>query len=111
MQQRTISEAAMAEALRTSGFVVIDTPDVSTPMGLPVAVSEEQMVALGKRLGADIVVAGSGTAAPAPNTLGATTAYEAVVEARALNVQSGKPVALCASEVRGFRSGCICGRA
>ncbi|WP_319522112.1 DUF2066 domain-containing protein [uncultured Desulfosarcina sp.] len=93
MQQRTISEAAMAEALRASGFVVIDTPDVSTPMGLPVTVSEEQMAALGKRLGADIVVAGSGTAAPAPNTLGASTAYEAVVEAQAFSVQSGKPVA------------------
>lgn len=94
LQQRTISEAAVAEALRTSGFVIMDPPDVSTPPGLPVTVSEEQMVALGKRLGADIVVSGSGRAAPASNTMAGTiTAYEAVVEARALSVQSGKSVA------------------
>jgi len=93
LQQRTVSEAAVAKALRSSGFVVMDPPDVSTPPGLPMTVSEEQMVAFGKRLGADIVVAGSGTAAPAPNTLGGTiTAYEAVVEIRAFSVQSGKQV-------------------
>lgn len=94
LQQRAVSEAAVAEALRTSGFVVMAPPDVNTPIGLPMAVSEAQMVALGKRLGADIVVAGSATAAPASNTLAGTiTAYEAVVEARAFSVQSGEPVA------------------
>ena len=93
LEQRAISEAAMAETLQTIGFDVIDPPTANTPLGLPLAVPENQMVALAKRLGADILIAGSGTTAAASNTMGGTiAAFEAVVDVRAFSVQSGQQV-------------------
>jgi len=90
---RTISEAAMAAALQATGFDIIDSPDLSSPLGLHVNASEAQMVALAGRLGADVLIAGSATAAAAPNTMGETLkAFEAVVEARAFNVQTAQPI-------------------
>jgi hypothetical protein len=89
--RRTICEQAMAKSLQSTGFEVVEPPDLSTPLGLPVEVSETQMLALAARLGADVVVAANGSAAAAPNTMGGTiTAFESVVQARAFNVQSGQ---------------------
>jgi len=92
-QQRAICEAAMAETLQTIGFDVIDPPALNTPLGLPVAVPESQMMVLAERLGADILIAGSGMAMAASNTMGgAIAAFEAVVEVRAFSAQSGQQV-------------------
>jgi hypothetical protein len=89
--RRTICEQAMAKSLQSTGFEIVEPPDLSTPLGLPVEVSETQMLALAARLGADVVVAANGSAAAAPNTMGGTiTAFESVVQARAFNVQSGQ---------------------
>ncbi len=91
--RRTICEQAMAKSLQSTGFEIIDPPDLSTPLGLPIEVPETQILALAARLGADVVVAANGSAAAAPNTMGGTiTAFESVVQARAFNVQSGQPI-------------------
>ena len=51
------------------------------------------MVALARRLGAEVLVTGHGTAATASNTMGGSVnAVEAVVEARAFDVQTGQPI-------------------
>jgi hypothetical protein len=93
LQRRTICEEAAAAALQKTGFEIIDLPDLNSPLGLPVDASEADMVALAERLGADVLIAGNGTAVEAPNTMGGTLkAFEAVVEIRALNVKTGQPV-------------------
>ncbi len=93
LKQRTISEGAMAATLQAAGYEIIDPPDLQAPLGLPVNAPEKQMVALAARLGADVLVTGSGTAAAASNTMGgAVAAFEAVVEARAFNVRTGQPI-------------------
>ncbi len=90
---RTISEGALAGTLRATGFVIVDPPDLSSPLSLPVNPPEADMLALAARLGAEVLVAGYGTAAAAPNTTGgAINAYEAVLEARAFDVQTGQPI-------------------
>jgi len=90
---RTISEKALAATLQATGFEVIDPPDLSAPLSLPVNAPEADMLALAGRLGADVLISGYGTAAPAPNTMGGdTNAFEAVFEARAFNVQTGQPI-------------------
>jgi hypothetical protein len=90
---RTICEGAMAATLQATGFEIVDPPDLNSPLSLPVNAPEADMVALAKRLGADVLVAGHGTAVAASNTMGGTAkAFEAVVEARAFNVQTGQPM-------------------
>ena len=90
---RTICEGAMAATLEATGFEIVDPPDLTSPLSLPVNAPEADMVALAGRLGADVLVTGYGTAAGAPNTMGgATRAYEAVVDVRAFNVQTGQPM-------------------
>jgi hypothetical protein len=93
LQQRTIGEGAMVETLQAIGFEIIDPPDLSAPLGLPVNASEADLLALAKRVDADVVIHGNGTAIPAPNTLGgAVVAFEAVVDAQAINVRTGRPI-------------------
>jgi hypothetical protein len=90
---RTISEGALAETLRATGFEIVDPPDLASPMSLPVNVPEADMMALAGRLGADVLITGYGTAAAAPNTMGGEIkAYEAVLEARAFDVKTGQPI-------------------
>jgi hypothetical protein len=90
---RTISEGALAATLQATGFEIIDPPDLSSPLSLPVNAPEADMVALAGRLGADVLVSGYGTASAAPNTMGGSiNAFEAVVDARAFNVQTGQPI-------------------
>ena len=93
LSQRTICEAAMAETLQAIGFDIIDPPVFDNPLGLPRMAPQNQMMALAQRLGADILIAGSGTAAAASNTMGGSiAAFEAVVDVRAFSVQSGQQV-------------------
>ena len=93
LRSRTISEGSLAATLQATGFEIIDPPDMSSPLSLPVNAPEADMVALAGRLGADVLVTGYGTAAAAPNTMGgAINAYEAVLEARAFDVQTGQPI-------------------
>ena len=93
LRSRTISEGALAATLQATGFEIIDPPDLSSPLSLPVNAPEADMVALAGRLGAEVLVTGYGTAAAAPNTMGgAVNAYEAVLEARAFDVQTGQPI-------------------
>lgn len=93
LRSRTISEGSLAATLQATGFEIIDPPDMSSPLSLPVNAPEADMVALARRLGADVLVTGYGTAAAAPNTMGgAINAYEAFLEARAFDVQTGQPI-------------------
>jgi len=93
VRSRTISEGSLAATLQATGFEIIDPPDLSSPLSLPVNAPEADMVALAGRLGADVLVAGYGTVAAAPNTMGGgLNAYEAVFEARAFDVQTGQPI-------------------
>ena len=93
LRSRTISEGSLAATLQATGFEIIDPPDMSSPLSLPVNAPEADMVALAGRLGADVLVTGYGTAAAAPNTMGgAINAYEAVLEARAFDVQTGQTI-------------------
>lgn len=91
--RRTICEGAMAATLQATGFDIVDPPNLSAPLGLPANASEADMAALAGRLGADVLIAGYGSAAAAPNTMGGTIkAFEAVVEAQAFNVQTGQTI-------------------
>ncbi len=93
LRSRTLSEGSLAATLQATGFEIIDPPDMSSPLSLPVNAPEADMVALAGRLGADVLVTGYGTAAAAPNTMGgAINAYEAFFEARAFDVQTGQPI-------------------
>lgn len=88
---RTISEAAMATALEGAGFEIVAPPSLSGPLNLSQTLSQADILALGNRLGADIVVVGSSVANPASNTMaGSLQAFQAKVSVEALNVQSGK---------------------
>ncbi len=93
LPDRTVSGGAMAATLQAAGFEMIDPPDLSSPLSLPLNAPEAEMVALAGRLGADVLVAGSAAASAAPNTMGQVIqAFEAVFEARAFNVQTGQPI-------------------
>ena len=90
---RTISETAMVESLRSSGCTIIDTPELNSPLGLAVNTSDEQLLAIAKKLGAEVLITGTGMATEAPNTMGGTIrAFEAVVTAKAFNVRTGDPI-------------------
>lgn len=93
LRSRTISEGALAATLKATGFEIIDLPDLTSPLSLPVNAPEADLVALAGRLGADVLVSGYGTAEAAPNTMGGDIkAYEAVLEARAFDVRTGQPI-------------------
>ncbi len=83
---RTICEGALAATFKATGFAIIEPPDLSSPLGLPVNAPDADKVALAGRLGAEVLVSGYGAAAAAPN------AVEAVVEAQAFNVKTGQPI-------------------
>ncbi len=91
--RRTICEETMAAKLKATGFEIVDPPDLSAPLGLPMDASDEDRMVIAGRLGADVLIVGSCTAAAATNTMGGTiTAFEAVIEAQALNDQTGQPI-------------------
>lgn len=90
---RTISEGAMADALASAGFDVIEPPDLSASLGSPLHLSEGEMLPLAKRLGADVLIVGYGTASIAPNIMGGTIkSFEGLVEVKAFSVESGEPI-------------------
>jgi hypothetical protein len=90
---RTIGEGAMAAAFQSTGFEIIDPPDLSSPLSLPLNATESEMMALAGRMGAEVLVTGSGAASAAQNTMGgAIKAFEAVFEAQAFNVRTGQPI-------------------
>lgn len=90
---RTISEGAMAEALASAGFEVIDPPDLRALLGRPLHLSDGEMLPMAKQLGADVLIVGHGTASIAPNIMGDTIkSFEGLVEVKALSVESGEPI-------------------
>jgi len=89
---RTISEAAMVDAFKKSGFKIAGTPDLSAPLGLPMHPQDEQMVAMAKQLGADVLVTGAGTVTPVSSASGTTNTVEAIVNAKAFNVKTGQSI-------------------
>lgn len=92
-RHRTISEPAMSAALKDAGFEIVSTPSPSDPLNLSQDLSQAEILALGKRLNADIVVVGSSVAGPAANTMSGTIkAFQAEVTARAYAVKTGKPM-------------------
>ena len=83
----------MAAAFQSAGFDILDPPNLSAPLGLPLNAPETDLVALAGRLGADVLIIASGAASAATNTMGGTiTAFEALVEARAFNVKTGQAI-------------------
>lgn len=90
---RTISERAMASALQESGFEVIDPPNLDSPLGLSVDAAETDLLTLAKQLGADVLIAGSAGATAASNTMGGSVqAFEALAEAQAFEVRTGRTI-------------------
>ena len=88
---RTICEAAMAASLKDAGFEILAPPALNDPLNLPVKLSQTDMLALGNRLGADILIYGTGTATAATNTMGGTIqAFNAEVDVEAIDVQTGQ---------------------
>ena len=90
LRNRTISESSIAGAFQDDGFKIAGIPDLASPLGLPVNIPEKQMMVLAKQLGADVLIAGSGTAVFASGTHETTKAVEAIVDARALRVKTGE---------------------
>ena len=90
---RTIAEKAMAETLAAAGFDIIAPPELNAPLGLAVNADEADLLAIADRLGAEVLVTGAGSASIAPNTMGGTIqTFEAVVEAKAINVKTRGPI-------------------
>jgi hypothetical protein len=92
---RTISEIAMAAKLEEAGFEIIPAPALDGPLNLAMNLSQADMLTLGNKLGADIVVFGTGMARPATNTMaGSIQAFQAEVGVEAFNVQTGQSMGL-----------------
>lgn len=89
---RTIAESAMAGAFQKSEFKIVGTPDLSSPLGFPLHPQQAQMMALATQLGADVLVAGSGTVTPVPGTNQTMKTVEAIVNAKAFNVKTGQAI-------------------
>lgn len=83
----TVSEGAMAAILHSAGCKIVGGHDLSAPLGMADAPSDPDMLALARRLGADVVIAGSATAALPYGAVKNVVAAEVVV--RALDVHSG----------------------
>ncbi|BBO83536.1 hypothetical protein DSCO28_41020 [Desulfosarcina ovata subsp. sediminis] len=87
---RTVSEGALADAFKADGFGVVDVPDPAMPLGIGEPAADADLLALAGRLGADVLVVGTGTATQTPG--GDHPNAEAEVRVRALNVRSGAPM-------------------
>ena len=88
---RTVCESALATTLEQAGFQIIPPPELTAPMNLDKDISQENMLALGNRLGADIIISGTSTARAATNTMGGNIqAFQAEVDLQAIDVQTGQ---------------------
>ena len=87
LQGRTICEGAMVTTLQAAGFEVVDPPALNEALGLNVNLSQADMLALGAKLGADVLVSGTGVPTTATNTVGGPIQAEVVAEA--FNVKTG----------------------
>lgn len=89
--ERTVCESALATTLGQAGFQIIPLPELTAPMNLDKDISQDNMLALGNRLGADIVISGTSTARAATNTMGGNIqAFQAEVDLQAFDVQTGQ---------------------
>lgn len=90
---RTICENAMVTSFEDSGVEVVPHPALNAPLSLSMNLSQADMLALGNRLGADILVSGTATATAATNTMGGTIqAFQAEVDVQAFDVQTGQSI-------------------
>ena len=88
---RTVCESALATTLEQAGFQIIPPPELTAPMNLDKNISQENMLALGNRLGADVIISGTSTARAATNTMGGNIkAFQAEVDLQAIDVQTGQ---------------------
>ena len=91
--ERTVCENALATTLEQAGFQIIPTPELTAPLNRDITPSQADMLALGNRLGADIIVSGIGTATAATNTMGGNIqAFQAEMNVKAIDVQTGQPM-------------------
>jgi hypothetical protein len=88
LKGRTICEGAMVATLQAAGFEIVDPPALKEALGLDVNLAQADMLALGARLGADVLVSGTGVATNATNTMGGP--IQAEVVAQAFNVKTGQ---------------------
>jgi hypothetical protein len=88
LKGRTICEGAMVTTLQAAGFEIVDPPALNEALGLDVNLAQADMLALGARLGADVLVSGIGVATNATNTMGGP--IQAEVVAQAFNVKTGQ---------------------
>ncbi len=94
LEGRLICEEALTAALEDAGFEMVSPPELNAPLNLEISLSEANMLTLGKQLGADIVVFGTGRASAATNTMGGSIqAFEAIVDVQAIDVQTGQSMA------------------
>lgn len=88
---RTVGGNAMATSLQDAGFEIVEPPALTEALGLEATLSQANMLALGTKLGADVIVSGTGTATAATNTMGGTIqTFQAVVDVQAVDVQTGQ---------------------
>ena len=91
LPSRTISEEAMAAAMRSDGFRIVDPPELNAPLDLELQVPQEQMLSLAKRLGADVLIVGHGSVTAVPGKADtASQSFEAVVDAQAFSIDGGQ---------------------
>jgi hypothetical protein len=96
----SISEATMADILRSRGFSVIDHGDVAIGKmvdwgsDLTADLSDEQATNLGARLQADVVIVGTSIASPTVSVMGEELkSFKAILNARVLRTDTGDELA------------------
>ena len=88
---RTICGRAMAKTLQDGGLEIVPLPDLNDALNLAMNLSKGDMLALGNKIGADILISGTAIAKAATNTMGGTLqAYQAELDLQAFDVQSGQ---------------------
>ena len=92
----SISEATMADILRSRGFRIIDHRNVAIGKMVDWAndakpeLSDEEAVNLGSRLQADVVIVGTSVASPTTSVMGdELKSFKAILNARVLRTETG----------------------
>lgn len=90
--------SAMKTVLAAKDFVLIDTdmisPEMYADLGLKAELTDDQAIAIGRRVQADIVIVGDAVVQETSNRMGESLrTFQAVVNARGISVETGEPVA------------------
>jgi hypothetical protein len=96
----SVSEATMADILRSRGFPIIDHGDVGIGKmvgwgpDITAELSDEEAINLGARLQADVVIVGKSIASPTASVMGEDLkSFKAILNARVLRTETGDELA------------------